>query len=210
MSRFPKNPTPVFISFPSLPNNLIGHVIQCGGLFWLSQELHFLDRVHFVILLQELTSIKKTLSHWCYICVLRVICFKWIYASSCMLQLQFAFVLAAKNTIGSFWYDLAWQCIISDATMCHSTEIEELISLHQSPAFYKYSKALCSRSPSLPFCLPCCFLCSTPPSLSFSLPSLCLSIFFPTHSLPPTSFLFSVLLWCNVERCASCLSRKRQ
>lgn len=48
---------PVFISFPSLSNNLIGYVTQCDGLLWLPQDFNFLDYVHFGILLQELTSI---------------------------------------------------------------------------------------------------------------------------------------------------------
>lgn len=99
-----------------------------------------------------------------------------------------------RSTIGILWYNIAWQRIIRDATMCHSTEIEELISSHHSPAFYKYSKALCSLPPS--FLLLSLFS------------SLCMSIFSCTLSLPHLPFS---LCSCHItERNVSlvCLGRR--
>lgn len=93
-----------------------------------------------------------------------------------------------RRTIGSLWYDLAWQRTIREATVCHSTEIEELISLHQSPAFYKYSKALCSLL-FLSFLLLSLFSPSPLPSRSFcfvhfSPPTHSASHVFPLPSAP--------------------------
>lgn len=109
-----------------------------------------------------------------------------------------------RRTIGSLWYDLAWQRTIREATVCHSTEIEELISLHQSPAFYKYSKALCSLL-FLSFLLLSLFSPSPLPSRSF-----CFVHFSPpTHSASHVFPLPSAPVgWCR-EMCLVCL-RKRQ
>lgn len=109
-----------------------------------------------------------------------------------------------RSTIGSLWYDLAWQHTIQDATVCHSTEIEELISLHQSAAFYKYSKALCSL-PLFLFSFLLLSLFSPLPSPFLPL-SVCPFIFLHTLCLPHPLFPHAPVIQCG-EMCLVCLER---
>lgn len=205
---FSKNPLPIFISF--LPNNLIGYVTESNGSYdchkpIISSIKCSLGSFYCSSLNQHPFSKHFPTGAWttsiflCAVCLNKDMDADYVHPCS-------------RSTIGSFWYDFAWQRTIQDATVCHSTEIEELISLHQSPAFYKYSKALCSLSPSLSFSFLAAFSV-LPLHPSPSLPPLCLSMFFfffPTHTPPPTSSLFPLLLSYTVEKCVSCLSRKRQ
>lgn len=93
--------------------------------------------------------------------------------------------------------------------LCHSTEIEQLISLHQSPAFYKYYKALCSLSPFLSFLFLAAFSAPTPPPslfVQFYSYILCASHIFPFPSAPLRLERGCSVKWEQNMCCISCLS----